>query len=91
MTTVLVIILWILAILLLANGCIGIFLLKTQDSKSEQKNKSQSVDKPKVMKKTNNNQGSKSSSSGFANTMSLTLIISLIYGVLFMIIYMLIK
>ena len=62
-----------------------------QNSKSEQKNKSQSVDKPKVMKKTNTNQGSKSSSSGFANTMSLTLIISLIYGVLFMIIYMLIK
>ena len=37
MTTILVIILWILAILLLVNGCIGIFLLKTQDSKSEQK------------------------------------------------------
>ena len=36
MTTVLVIILWILAILLLVNGCIGIFLLKTSDSKSEQ-------------------------------------------------------
>ena len=37
MITALIIILWILAILLLIVGCLGLYILKTSDSKSEQK------------------------------------------------------
>ena len=36
MITALIIILWILAILLLIVGCLGLYILKTSDSKSEQ-------------------------------------------------------
>ena len=62
-----------------------------QNSKVEQKNNSPSIDKPKVMKKTNSNQGSNTSSSGFANTITLALIVSFVCGALFMIVYMLIN
>ena len=62
-----------------------------QNSKVEQKNNSPSIDKPKAMKKTNSNQGSNTSSSGFANTITLALIISFVCGALFMIVYMLIN
>ncbi len=62
-----------------------------QTSKVEQKNNSPSIDKPKVMKKTNSNQGSNTSSSGFANTITLALIVSFVCGALFMIVYMLIN
>lgn len=62
-----------------------------QNSKVEQKNNSPSIDKPKVMKKTNSDQGSNTSSSGFANTITLALIVSFVCGALFMIVYMLIN
>lgn len=62
-----------------------------QNSKVEQKNNSPSIDKPKVMKKMNSNQGSNTSSSGFANTITLALIVSFVCGALFMIVYMLIN
>ena len=62
-----------------------------QNSKIEQKGNSQSINKPKVMQKTNNSQGNNASSSGFANTIALTLIISFVCCTLFMIVYMLIN
>ena len=62
-----------------------------QESKAEQKTTSQSIDKPKVMQKTNNNQGSNTSSSGFTNTITLALIFSFVCGILFMLFYMLIN
>ena len=49
-----------------------------QSSKNEQKNNSQSIDKPKVMKKTNNNPKNNTSSSGFANIITLSLIVSFV-------------
>lgn len=62
-----------------------------QSSKNEQKNNSQSIDKPKVMKKTNNNPKNNTSSSGFVNIITLSLIVSFICGALLMIVYMLIN
>lgn len=62
-----------------------------QSSKNEQKNNSQSIDKPKVMKKTNNNPKNNTSSSGFANIITLSLIVSFVCGALLMIVYMLIN
>ena len=62
-----------------------------QSSKNEQKNNSQSIDKPKVMKKTNNNPKNNTSSSGFANIITLSLIVSFVCGTLLMIVYMLIN
>ena len=59
-----------------------------QSSKNEQKNNSQSIDKPKVMKKTNNNPKNNTSSSGFANIITLSLIVSFVCGTLLMIVYM---
>lgn len=62
-----------------------------ESSKNEQKNNSQSIDKPKVMKKTNNNSKNNTSSSGFANIITLSLIVSFVCGALLMIVYMLIN
>ena len=62
-----------------------------QSSKNEQKNNSQSIDKPKVMKKTNNNPKNNTSSSGFVNIITLSLIVSFVCGTLLMIVYMLIN
>ena len=62
-----------------------------QSSKNEQKNNSQIIDKPKVMKKTNNNPKNNTSSSGFVNIITLSLIVSFICGALLMIVYMLIN
>lgn len=60
-----------------------------QSSKNEQKNNSQSIDKPKVMKKTNDNQGHNTSSSGFVNIIALSMITILVCSILFIIVYIL--
>ena len=60
-----------------------------QSSKNEQKNNSQSIDKPTVMKKTNDNQGHNTSSSGFVNIIALSMIIILVCSILFIIVYIL--
>ena len=62
-----------------------------QQAKVEQKANSQSIDKPKVLKKTNNNQSNHTSSSGFANTITLALIVTFVIGIAVGIGYMLYK
>lgn len=62
-----------------------------QQAKVEQKANSQSIDKPKVLKKTNNNQSNHTSSSGFANTIILALIVTFVIGIAVGIGYMLYK
>ena len=62
-----------------------------QQAKVEQKANSQSIDKPKVLKKTNSNQSNHTSSSGFANTITLALIVTFVIGIAVGIGYMLYK
>ena len=52
-----------------------------QQLKGEQKANSQSINKPKALKKTNNNQSNHTSSSGFTNTMTLALIVTFVIGI----------
>lgn len=62
-----------------------------QKMTAEQKPNSQSIEKPKTIRKTNNNQRNNTSSSGFADIITLSLIVFSVCGTLFMIVCMLVK
>lgn len=62
-----------------------------KNSKTNQTTNTQSIDKPKVMKKTNNNQGYNTSFNGFVNIITLSMIIILVCSILLIIVYTLIN
>ena len=62
-----------------------------KNSKTNQTTNTQSIDKPKVMKKANNNQGYNTSFNGFVNIITLSMIIILVCSILLIIVYTLIN